>query len=72
MNRKFMKKSFLFRLIVLSVIAVTSFMLAATPNSGGNIDQQAVEELPASNSSREKGEFLILESITRYLMASYQ
>ncbi len=67
-----MKKSFFFRLMVLGFIAFGSFVLAGTRSLTENTEQQLIEELPTSTSSKHTGEFLILESITRYLTASHQ
>ncbi|RYG05182.1 MAG: hypothetical protein EOO02_04365 [Chitinophagaceae bacterium] len=66
-----MKKKILIRLMLMLVITTLSLLLSQSRSDSQNTEDQLVDETPVAVGRRPSGEFIIWESITRYIMAGY-
>ncbi|MET0242833.1 MAG: hypothetical protein ABW174_05175 [Flavitalea sp.] len=66
-----MKKKILIRLMLLMVITTLSLLLLESGADSQITEDQMIDETPVAVSRRPSGEFIIWESITRYIMAGY-
>jgi hypothetical protein len=66
-----MKKLFLIRLALTGCIALLSLLLYQSARNNVKVAEQGIEEVSSGSPRSSGGEFLIWESVTRYMMASY-
>ncbi|RYY13591.1 MAG: hypothetical protein EOO04_31650 [Chitinophagaceae bacterium] len=66
-----MKRNLLIRLMVVSFITVCSMVFIQAGVNKQNAEDQCSEEMPMTAKKRVSGEFIIWESITRYITAGY-
>jgi hypothetical protein len=66
-----MKKKLFLRLITLSFVVVCGAALLQAKINRENAEDLRSEEMTTSSKQRMSGEFMILESISRYITAAY-
>lgn len=66
-----MKKNHLLRIGMVSFLTICSLVLFQGSADRQNADEQLVEEEVLTPHHRGSGDFIIWESISRYIMASY-
>ena len=70
-HRNFMKRNLLMRLMVVSFVTVCGLVYIQAGINKQIVDDQCTDEIPLTAKKRVSGEFIILQSITRYLTAGY-
>ncbi|HTE24491.1 hypothetical protein [Flavitalea sp.] len=66
-----MKRNLLIRFMVVSFVAVCSLVFIQTGINKQIAEDQCNDEIPLTTKKRVSGEFIILQSVTRYLTAGY-
>jgi hypothetical protein len=66
-----MKKRFTIRLAIMTLVLMFSFIVFENGGQRQKAEDQRDEAVPVTIKKRPIGEFLIWESVSRYIMASY-
>lgn len=66
-----MKRNLLIRLMVVSFVTICSLVFIQTGVNRQIAEDQCNDEIPLTTKKRVSGEFIILQSVTRYLTAGY-
>jgi hypothetical protein len=66
-----MKKNFFIRLVILSVMLLCGLLYFQNGINRQSAEDQCTDDISTAGKKRASGEFIILESISRYLTASY-
>lgn len=66
-----MKRSTLVRLVVVSFVAACSLVIFKADSLKQPVEEQCADEEPITFKKRGSGEFIIWETMNRYIMAGY-